>query len=167
MIILQALYDRNPKYPGLAKGVDAVGDRLIRSHLTKKKYYAARKVLELLEQAYQGLELPSVPAWKQKFRQASQRQLKIAQAALDQRQYGAARAALRQATEILPNVSGVRSLVARLEREHPEIVVGVARWGSVHSSAGVKHHSGHRESNPKERSCKRLRHRWRIGRPFG
>ncbi len=133
-VILQALGDRNPNYPGLAKAVDAVGDRLIRSHLKEKKYYAARKVLGLLEQASRGLDLPSVSVWKQKFSQASQRQLKLARSALDRRQYGAARAALRQATEILPDAPGVRSLNARLEREHPEIVVGVSQFGPVRSN---------------------------------
>ena len=131
LIALQALYDRNPKYPGLAGAVEAVGNRRIREYLAAKKYYAARKVLELLDQAYQGLNLPSVIVWKKKFRQASERQLNLAEAALNQKQYRAARAALRQATEILPHVPGVGPLLARLEREHPEIVVGVARLGPV------------------------------------
>jgi tetratricopeptide (TPR) repeat protein len=128
-VIFQALHDRNPKYPGLAGAVESVGDRLIRKHLAKKRYYAARKVLELMEQAYPGLDLPSVSTWKQRFRKASERQLQIARGALDRKQYEAARAALHQAAEIFPNLPGVRPLVARLERENPEIVVGVARHG--------------------------------------
>ncbi|MEO2046545.1 MAG: ABC transporter substrate-binding protein [Pirellulales bacterium] len=127
LAILLSLHDRNPKYADLGKAVEAVADRLIRKQLGEKRYYAARMVLVLLEQAYTEIRLPSVSIWKQRFRQASQRQLKIARDSLDKKQYGAARAALHQATDIFPDLSGINTLIDRLSREHPEIVVGVAR----------------------------------------
>jgi tetratricopeptide (TPR) repeat protein len=127
LAILLSLYDRNPKYADLGKAVEAVADRLIRKYLGEKRYSAARKMLVLLEQAYTGIRLPSVSMWRQRFRQASQRQLEIARDSLDKKQYGAAREALHQAIDIFPGLSGISTLMDRLGREHPEIVVGVAR----------------------------------------
>lgn len=126
--ILYTLHDRNAQYPGLSSAVGAVSDRLIRQHLAAKNYVAARHVLELLERAFSQLELRNVPIWRQRFQQAANRQIESARAALQQKRYAKVRTALRRATAILPSAPGARELFEQMSREHPEVVVGVARY---------------------------------------
>ena len=133
--ILMAVYDANPQRPGLEKIVQAVGDRLINEHLSTQNFSSARSVLDLYIQGFPNLEIASASSWQQKFKSDANQQIIAGRKAFEQRQYQAARLAVRRAQGILPQVSGARELLREIEQVAPQIVVGVNQHGMIISQS--------------------------------
>jgi len=137
LMVLLALYDRNPNRPGLERSVGVVGNRLITDHLSARDFVAARSVLDLLRQGFPNLEIASVPTWEQRFLSDAAEQLAMARQAIDQGEYQQARQAVRRAQGILPQVSGADALMGEINLRCPQIVVGVSQHGGVAGATSV------------------------------
>ena len=129
LAVLLSLYDLNPRHRGLQKLLETVTNQLITKHLATHDYTAARGVLDLLSQAFPNLSMSNVSPWQEKFEKGAAKQLALARKALDQQQFLAARQALYRAVAILPTLDGADQMLAEIEREAPQVVVGVDHLG--------------------------------------
>lgn len=123
--VLMALYELNPDYPRLPNAVQVIADNLIGRLLKEDKYAAARSTLDALERSFPKLTLTNVTKWQQRFADDARAQLDAARAALERRDYAAARAAAQRAEAIVPNAAGAKELLAAIQRAAPEMRVGV------------------------------------------
>ena len=137
MTILLALYDLNPEQSGLTKYVQAVGDRLIKEHLSAQDFSSARSVLDLFDQGFTNLKIASAAGWQEQFVSDATGQLALARQAIDQGKFSAARQAVRRAQGILPQVPGANELLREINRRAPQILVGVSQHGPAAGESSV------------------------------
>ncbi|MGI9430221.1 MAG: ABC transporter substrate-binding protein [Bythopirellula sp.] len=133
--ILLALYEANPRHRGLKKFVETVTDRLISKHLAERDFAAARSVLDTLSSSFPQLQLGNIRSWRDKFEVGADRQLQSARKAVDQGQFLEARRALRRALAILPSTEGAQALLNQIDRQSPQLLVGVYQLALPPASA--------------------------------
>lgn len=125
LAILISLYERDPDAQGLARAVDAVADRIISEHLRARDLRAARRVLDVAEDQFGGLDLTVVEKWRGQFRAAADKRVREGAEALRAEDYRAARAAGIDALAILPGHAAAEELMRRVAAAYPALVVGV------------------------------------------
>lgn len=125
LAVLESLYQRDPKFPGLAKAVDAVAEQLITEHLRQQDYAAARAVLRLWQERFGQLASPTADAWKRRFAAAAERKLSEARELVRQKRYIAARKSIGMAVAVWPEIEGARSLLAEIQQQFRSVVVAV------------------------------------------
>ena len=130
LTILFSLYDENPQHRGLTRIVETVTDRLIAEQLASRDFASARQLLDLLDKNFPQLNLTNLDGWLDKFENAAAQELTLARQAIASDDYPTARQALRRALAILPDTAGAADLLAKIDQESPQIVVGVDRLGT-------------------------------------
>lgn len=125
LALLLSLYQRDPKFNGLAAAVETVAGQVIQGHLRDNDYAAARGVLELWQSRFRGLADVAAAEWQRRFETAATREVESAANLIQQRNYVAARAAAAKATAIWPKLPAAANINAQIDREFPFVNVGV------------------------------------------
>jgi tetratricopeptide (TPR) repeat protein len=123
--ILAVLYEQNPGFPRLANAAGVIGDRLVSNLLKEERYAAARAAVDSLQQLFPKLSLANVRQWRARFAEDANARMQIAREAFARRDFSAARAAVRMAEAMFPDVEGGTQLLEAIQREAPEMRVGV------------------------------------------
>lgn len=125
LAVLQSLYERNPRFGGLANAIDGVGSKIIDAQLAADKYSAARNTLELLSNQFPGLKLNSVIKYRQQFADEAAQKVSTAQKLADAKNFADARRAIQQALAIWPEAEQATQVLASIDTAYPMISVGV------------------------------------------
>ena len=130
LVVLLTLYEMNPRRAGLARVVQRVSDQLITEHLKSQDFNSARIVLDIIVKGFPDLDISSVTSWRQKFSKNAENQLNRARESIANRNFENARASVRHAIAILPDVAGATDLLDEINRLSPRVVVGVTMHGT-------------------------------------
>ncbi|MDC0935023.1 ABC transporter substrate-binding protein [Pirellulales bacterium] len=137
LFILMALYERNPKHAALASAVPSISDQIIEQRWRDEEYADARRTLDLLSRAFPKLKPKNISKWERRFQDSASDLMDQAKAAFDKKDFAAARAGVRAARAILPNVAGGTKLLNRIQQAAPEIVVGVTEFGTLARTSAI------------------------------
>lgn len=127
LMLLLELYEQNPKYPGLKETLDRVGDRLIAEHMKEARYAKARTFIQLLKQKFPGEKYERLDNWRQQLISLASEQLAAARKHFAAKEYRQAKLASNRATEIWPELAGVRELERQVQVAYPQVLVGVVQ----------------------------------------
>ena len=126
---LLQLHERDPQHPMLSKALDSVADKLISQWVQAEQYAAARGVIQLLGERFEPEQLPTLGVWRQRFESKASQLDGQARSAFDAQQFNVARRLNRQALAIWPTHPTARDLAEQINRQAPQVVVGVSRLG--------------------------------------
>ncbi len=125
LALLLTLYERNPRYPGLASAVETVAGEIITQYLRNQQFAAARAVLDLWRIQFKGVAPEAAAAWQRRFEAAAERKLGEARQLVDQKQFIPARKAAEGALSIWPTFKPASDLLAQIQRDFPFVTVAV------------------------------------------
>jgi tetratricopeptide (TPR) repeat protein len=125
LAILGGLYERDPRFAGLDRGLEAVGEKRMQELVKNRDLGGARAFLDQMVKQFAGLELPFATRWRQKFETAAKAKLAEGEQLLNSGDYQAARRAVAQARNIWPTSPEANQLFERIARLYPIAVVGV------------------------------------------
>ncbi len=119
------LFARNPEFPGAATAILRATDKLVERRFAAGEFSAAAALVQQTGARLKDRASSLTADWTAKLHDKATELLGQAKAKLAAKQFTSARAALRQALDAWPDISGGKELAATLQREHPEIVVAV------------------------------------------
>jgi hypothetical protein len=130
------LYGRNPGRKGVVNAVLRAADKLIERRFDEQDYAAARALVEETTERLKDAAGQLSTTWNEKLAAKAQELVGEAKTKLQAKDYGEARRAARQALAAMPDVPGGKEVTAAIDKEDPEIVVGVAALASDASAPG-------------------------------
>ncbi len=123
--ILAGLFESNPQFAGLARGVDATGDKCMTTFVGRRDLRSAREFLDRTEEQFPGLTLTFVGKWRERFQAAAQDRLTEAERQITAKDFDSAQRAVEQARDIWPTSPDARRLILRINQLYPVLTVGV------------------------------------------
>ncbi len=130
---LEELRVTAPNYQAatVLKVLSQVADGLIMAYQRSGDLGSAKTLLTRLSQQY-GANLPVVGIWDKKLEALALEKRDEATQLLQEKKFRAARKAASEMLSILPDIQSAQELIARINREHPMVTVGVMqRSGSL------------------------------------
>jgi tetratricopeptide (TPR) repeat protein len=129
------LYARDPGRKGVATAVLRAADKLIQRRFDAQDYDPARALLAQTADRLQDAAEQLTASWNEKLKARSQELVSEAGKKLQAKDYAEARRAAQQALAASPDVTGGKEAIEAIDKEYPEVVVGVTALASEASLA--------------------------------
>lgn len=113
------------------KAMGAISDQFMQQLVEKGELELGQKLLARLEKDYASANLSSVDRWNNEFLKMAQAKRKLAIAALEKKDYFAARTFARESVYLKPDIDGGRELVKKIDGIYPLVNVGVLQTAAV------------------------------------
>lgn len=124
-------YAPDYKTSSVTAAMDATVDRLMQSLVDDSELDLAQQLLARIENDYQNLRLKAVTKWNQEFLKMATSKREEALAALERKDYRAARKLARESVYLKPDIQGGQSLIAEIDTIYPLVNVGVLQSARV------------------------------------
>ncbi|TWU17094.1 Extracellular solute-binding protein [Novipirellula galeiformis] len=133
LAMLEELWRYAPEYqPQKVLGaLSGITDKLMTKLVKDGQLELAQQMLARLEKDYGEGRLASVAKWNQLFLQLAQKKQQEAIAALEAKDYRAARALSRESVAVRPDIEGGKELVRKIDTIYPLVRVGVLQTATV------------------------------------
>jgi tetratricopeptide (TPR) repeat protein len=125
LVLLNQLYDRNPRFAGLDRALSVTTDALISQKLAAQQYSAARALLQALAEKYPGDS--QVERLQQKLQSLADQFYRKAEEQSADDQLREAFDSCRRALDITPGLTPARQLALRIYEQHPVVSIGVSQ----------------------------------------
>jgi peptide/nickel transport system substrate-binding protein len=124
------LYARDPGRKGVATAVLRAADKLIERRFAEQDYDAARALLAQTAERLKDAADQLTASWTEKLKAKALELMSEAGTKLQAKDYANARRAAEQALAASPDVAGGKEAIAAVDKEYPEVVVGVTALAS-------------------------------------
>ena len=152
--LLEEAYRIDAKRSGLSAVLGRVVAARIQEYVGKKDFASARVLLRNALKLQGEDTPPDVTKWRERLIDAAKNQLQQAEVLLKQEKPGLARAAVTNAIQIWPSVEGIDSILTRVSRAYPLVIVGVTQ--KAPSAPDARLWSGRRSQRLQIRSLAEL-----------
>ena len=119
------LYARDPGRKGAATAVLRAADKLIERRFADQDYEAARALLSQSAERLKDAAEQLTTSWNEKLNAKALELVGDARTKLQAKDYSSARLSAQQALAASPDVAGGKEAIAAIDKEYPEVVVGV------------------------------------------
>jgi tetratricopeptide (TPR) repeat protein len=133
--LLWELHARDPDYPGASTGILRLLDKLVDRRFAEEDFAAARGLLHEASDRLKDRASTLAATWKEKLRAKAAALVETARKQVAARQFSEASRTVRQALAAQPEVDGGKELVAAIQSQYPEVVVGVTSLPSPGTAA--------------------------------
>ena len=111
--------------------IDRITDRLMTDLIKSGELDLAQQVFARLEQEYRGDRLEAITKWNAEFLKMAQAKQDQAIAALEEKDYRAARLLARESIYLKPTIEGGKQLIRKVDSIYPLVRVGVLQTATV------------------------------------
>ncbi len=133
LAMLEELREFAPEYRSTAVigAIDRITDRLMTDLIKSGELDLAQQVFARLEQEYRGDRLKAITKWNAEFLKMAQAKQDQAIAALEEKDYRAARLLARESIYLKPTIEGGKQLIRKVDSIYPLVRVGVLQTATV------------------------------------